>query len=98
MKNEIIICAAIRVNGYVWLGHRHGHALRAMLDEMQWEHTQHEITNMVKEQGFVTSLNRFVDRKEAQKIHKANGFNSVDKDGYRGDELYSEDLYQFEPR
>ena len=92
---ELIICAAIRVNGYVWKGHRHGHALRAMLDEMQWEHTQHEITGMVKEQGFVTSLNRFVDREEAMRIHLAGGFKSIDKDGYRGDELFSEDLYSF---
>lgn len=95
MTNEIIICAAIRVDGYIWRGHRHGHALQAMNDEMLWEHSRHEITGMNKEEGFITSLNRFVGRQEARKIFEAGGFKSVDKDGFRGDILFSEDLYQY---
>lgn len=44
-------------------------------------------------QGFVTSRNRYVDRKEAMRIQKEAGVESLDPGGYRGDELYSEDLY-----
>ncbi len=40
-------------------------------------------------QGFLTSENRFVDRKEAAKIHVANG----GKLNYSDASLYSEDLY-----
>ncbi len=40
-------------------------------------------------QGFLTSLNRFVDREEGAKIHILNG--GVLK--YSNKELYSEDLY-----
>lgn len=93
MEQELIICAAIRIGENVWRGHRHGHALQAMRDEMLWEHTQKEITAMKKEEGFITSKNRYVGREEARKIHEAGGFKSVDKDGYRGDILFSEDLY-----
>lgn len=93
MLNEKIICAAIRIDGQVWRGHRHGHALQAMQDEMLWNHTRQELTGMVKEEGFITSLNRFVGREEARKIHEGGGYASVDRDGYRGDILFSEDLY-----
>ena len=93
MTKEIIICSAIRIEDKVWKGHRHGHALRAMLDEMQWDHTQHEITGMKKEQGFVTNLNRYVSREEGLILQKAAGIESVAPGGYRGDMLFSEDLY-----
>lgn len=46
------------------------------------------------EQGFITSENRFVDRKEGCKLQRAAGIKSVDKNHpYLHDELYSEDLY-----
>jgi hypothetical protein len=45
-------------------------------------------------QGFITSKNRYVDRKEAFNIQKLAGIKSVAKDGYDpSKELYSEDLY-----
>ena len=45
-------------------------------------------------QGFITSDNRFVERKEGMKIQKRAGILSAEKDGgYRGDILFSEDLY-----
>lgn len=44
------------------------------------------------EQGFITNYGRFVDRKEALAIAKAN--NQIINDiGYEPDELYSEMLY-----
>lgn len=46
------------------------------------------------EQGFITSLNRFVDRKEALKIAKQNNKNLNKL--CESDELYSEDLFMNE--
>ena len=48
------------------------------------------------EQGFVTNMNRFVDRKEALEIAKKNNDN-LNKI-CEGDELYSEDLFETENR
>jgi hypothetical protein len=44
-------------------------------------------------QGFITSTNRFVDRFEGFRLQEAAGIESVAKDGYRGRQLFSEDLY-----
>ena len=92
---ETVVCAAIRIGDKIWRGHRHGHALQAMRDEMQWEHTQKEITAMTKEQGFMTTKNRYVSRSEGFELQKAAGIESVDPTGYREalGELFSEDLY-----
>lgn len=95
---ERVICAAVQWNGHVWHGHRHGHALQAMQDELSWWMARKDMpkgpsTGMI--QGFVTTTGRFVDRKEAMRIQLAAGIESVDEGGYRGDELYSEDLYQY---
>lgn len=49
---------------------------------------QYELGESV--QGFLTNLNRFVDRKEGAKIALNNG--QIDKLSY-GKQLYSEDLY-----
>ena len=43
--------------------------------------------------GFLASDGKFVDRFEAYAIQTAAGRSSVAADGYRGLELYSEDLY-----
>lgn len=87
---EIIICAAVRMSdGYIVRGHRHNDAIR----------TAHEIPRYDNErpnrddQGFVTSQNRYVNRKDAMEIQRRARIFSVDKGGYKGDELYSEDLY-----
>ena len=92
---EKIICAAILYKGKMYYGHRHPSALQVLNDELSWEMARKEIHKERAEmtQGFVTTLGRFVDRKEGQIIHKATVGKSHDKDGYRGDELYSEDLY-----
>lgn len=45
------------------------------------------------ESGFITSTGRFVGRKEAFALQHKAGIASASPDGYRRDELYSEDLY-----
>jgi len=99
MEKEIIICSAIKAGKRIWRGHRHEHALQAMRDKLSGGGmTEKELRSFYigdgkMEQGFITSENRFVSREEALKLQKAAGIKSVDKDGYRGDILFSEDLY-----
>lgn len=73
-------------NGVVLCGHRHPHIIHqhvALLGKKAVEMGEYI-------QGFLTSKNRFVDRREARLIaYKAKqGTNTV-----IGSELYSEDLY-----
>lgn len=71
--------------GIVFCGLRHPHCLYQMV-AMTGKY-QHEAGEEV--QGFLTSENRFVDRKEGAKIHVSNG----GKLNYSTTDLYSEDLY-----
>lgn len=99
---EIILCAAIwfddgkfyhhqPVNvktGVVFCGHRHG-CIFAQVGGTVGE--RQNLGIFEKEQGFLTNLNRFVDRQEAWDIaKKANQIIGVS--GGEGT-LYSEDLY-----
>lgn len=94
---ETIICAAVRFDGKVWRGHRHPHAMAAMHDALSWTMTRKQMTEarVDRDQGFITSRNRYVDRKEAMLIQLAAGIPSADsEDGkYGHEELFSEDLY-----
>ncbi len=77
-EKELIICAAIKTSGNVVVrGHRHNDCLRTAFN-MNLE------SNSIAErtEGFITSKNRFVDRKEAHQIY-------FDTEG----RLFSEDLY-----
>lgn len=79
---EICICAAIKMeSGLIIRGQRHDDciltAIKMKLDE--------RVTQA--KQGFLTSNNRFVDRKEAMIIMKKLF------PGLKGDILFSEDLY-----
>lgn len=96
---EKIICAAIwykdypspahtvkNINqkGLVLCGHRHSHIIGqciSLLNKRQSEMGEHV-------QGFLTSNNRFLNRKEALELHLKNGGTSESPN-----ELYSEDLY-----
>ena len=71
--------------GIVFCGYRHPHCLYQMVSITGKYQSQagEEV------QGFLTSKNRFVDRKEGAKIHIANG----GKLNYSDVTLYSEDLY-----
>jgi hypothetical protein len=88
---EICICAAVLLkDGRIIRGHRHSDALQLM---WTWE-TAGQVVEL-QEQGFMTSTNRFVGRKEAMELQKAAGAKSCySHDGVlRGDILFSEDLY-----
>lgn len=98
MEKEIVICSAVKLGNRIWRGHRHGHALQAMRDELGWEMTGKDLHNLYigdgkMEQGFITSKNRYVSREEGRILQDLSGIKSVDKDGYRYDTLFSEDLY-----
>lgn len=96
---EKILCAAIWYNdgkghehqpkniktGYVWCGRRH-HNIITLRSELLGEPTRRETSV----QGFITSLDRFVDRLEGNIIAMAAGqaLHNIE-----GDELISEDLY-----
>lgn len=88
-EKEIVICAAIQYKcGELIRGHRH--------DDCIANANKREVPLEAKGaiMGFITSKNRFVDRIEGMKIQKAAGIPSAwQKDGYRGDLLFSEDLY-----
>jgi hypothetical protein len=79
---ETIICAAVRAsNGKIIRGERHSDAIRALqvVDGYHGEKPHGE------DQGFVTSANRFVNRREAYRLHFP--------DKAEADELRSDDLY-----
>jgi len=83
---EICICAAIKTkHGKVIRGHRHVDCFYTM--------ERMGIHEPDAEQGFVTSKNRFVNRDSGRKLQDAAGMQSVDREGYHGNSLYSEDLY-----
>lgn len=90
MEKEICICAAIKDTiGYIWRGHRHADCISSAMEAGR-------STPMEKEsewQGFVTSKNRFVNRYEGYKLQITAGIKSADRGGYRGERLFSEDLY-----
>lgn len=87
-NQEICICAAvITENGLIIRGHRHSDCFSAILDR-GLKHKPGE-----NAQGFITSTGRFVTRKEGRKLQEEAKIISIDPDGYRSDELYSEDLY-----
>jgi hypothetical protein len=72
-------------NGDVLRCHRHHDGLRALRDRR---------AELEPDQGFITSRNRYVDRREALQLQLAAGIESVAPGGgYRPPELYSEDLY-----
>lgn len=87
-SKEICICVAIVTDdGQIIRGQRHHDCIRALADRSL------KSTYKNEKQGFITSLNRYVTRKEGMDLQLAAGIKSADPGGYRGDELYSEDLY-----
>lgn len=81
---EICICAAIQLaDGRIIRGHRHDDCIQTAI---KWQ-----AEPRAAQQGFVTSRNRFVDRHEGMRLQNAAGIESVN--GYRGEVLFSEDLY-----
>lgn len=89
-KREIVICAAVVAeDGYIARGHRHSHCMATLRGmKKKYPHLKDGA-----EQGFITSKNRYVTRKEGYALQIEAGIPSADPGGYRGGELYSEDLY-----
>jgi hypothetical protein len=89
MEKEICICAAVVAeDGTIVRGQRHGDCLMA-IDRMGKKQRSD-----ADSQGFVTSRNRYVDRRVGRILQMMAGIKSADKDGYRySDILFSEDLY-----
>lgn len=82
---EICICAAWKAkDDKIYRGHRHMHCLDAMEDAT---------TKPTKEQGFITSKNRFVNKYEGYQLQITAGIKSIARGGYKGERLFSEDLY-----
>ena len=73
--------------GIVFCGHRHVHCLYQMVAIYGLYQSQAGF----EVQGFLTNLNKFVDREEALKI--AIKARQVNYTKIKGKQLYSEDLY-----
>lgn len=87
---EVCICAAVRAqDGLVVRGQRHSHALWALQGIPRYKFEQPH----GDDQGFVTSLNRYVTRAEAFRLHKLAGIPSADEYRNNIEELFSEDIY-----
>lgn len=81
--HEVCICAAVRSGPQLVRCQRHFHGLMVL----------GEVAAKCAEQGFITSRNRFVDREEGLRLQLAAGVASISDGGYRGNLLFSEDLY-----
>lgn len=98
VERETIICSAIRLeDGRIFRGHRHSDCIQVAhyvvtyahehLKGLEWKCPYGE------GQGFISSKNRYVTREEGLRLQKAAGIESVAEGGYRGKQLFSEDLY-----
>jgi hypothetical protein len=87
---EVCVCSAWKTaDGQLITGRRHPDCLAEMADRGL------ERLKQPDEDGFLTSKGRFVTRREGRMLQDAAGIPSASADGkgYRGDSLYSEDLY-----
>lgn len=86
---EIVICSAVRSQegSIIMRGFRHSDCIRSLRERGISPGLKPE------DQGFITSTNRYVTREEGRKLQDAAGIPSADPEGYRGDTLFSEDLY-----
>lgn len=67
---EFILCAAIKHGEVIISGHRHGNCY-SVFSKLTGSYDSADMPGR-EDQGFLTSKNRFVDRKEAYRIAKAN--------------------------
>lgn len=87
-NKEIVICAAVKAtDGTIIRGHRHSDCIRAM------KYYDLKPSTSPSAQGFITSMNRYVTRKQGRKLQDAAGIKSASPEGYMGSTLFSEDLY-----
>lgn len=93
MQKEYILCAAIDYKGLIISGYRHSDCYK-VLRELKGECDEPDRTH----HGFLTSLNRFVNRKEAWIIAKENdqikfGLKASTAENEDDSILISENLY-----
>ena len=107
MKPEYILCAAIHYHFYQYKTDEHKNALPKNIQDGivisgRRHHNcigvYHELTGIPTRrdsstQGFLTNLNRFVDRKEGYQIARAAGQLQHDMHDKSNPILISEDLY-----
>lgn len=87
MTDIKIIKSAIKYpNGKIFTGKRHNNCF-----EEAWKKNEPLPKKGSREQGFMTSENKFVSREEAAKIALRNG--QVEKLKFSETRLFSEDLY-----
>jgi hypothetical protein len=86
-QKEIVICSAIKFSeDLIIRGHRHSDCFYSAV-------RFYGENNPNAEQGFMTSQNRFVGRKEGLKLQLLAGIKSENPQGYDKKMLFSEDLY-----
>jgi len=93
-QNEIILCAAVNYNDTIICGHRHSDCYKVLQDLLNL--TSSDELPGREYQGFLTSKNRFVDRKEAWIIAKENNqikYGSEASENGEDSILISENLY-----
>ena len=93
MDKEFILCAALNFNGSIICGHRHSDCYKTLIDVIK---VKEEDLPLRDNQGFLTSLNRYVDRKEGWIIAKRNKqiqFGLGVSDNGEDSALISENLY-----
>lgn len=87
---EVVICSAVLADDETVIHcHRHANGLEAL----RFYKKKIKPISSYFSQGFVTSKGRYVDRFEALQLQKKAGIESVAEGGYRGDILFSEDIY-----
>jgi hypothetical protein len=85
-RKELPVCAGLRhESGAIIAGRRHSDCFRSALSLGL---DKNDLT-----QGFVTNHGFFVDRETAFRMMQEAGIESVGEGGYRGSQLFSEDLY-----
>lgn len=93
-EKEFILCASLNHNGVIISGHRHSDCYE-ILRKLQPELKEYELPQR-ENQGFLTSFNRYVSRKEAWLIAKENNqikYGKESSENGEKSELISENLY-----
>jgi len=95
LPNEYIIASAIKIDGHVFVGKRHGDA------GFQYMQLTGKQRCIYTQDGFITSKMRFINRKKAFRLAKKNGQFKREElaclagsNGFTSlEELFSEDLW-----
>ena len=93
---EYILCSAVKYNNGIVAGYRHSDCCNTIKSILNGDMPKFVLQDDRSNQGFLTSENRFVDRKEAWKIaKKTNQIVFGYEASYNGEEsiLISENLY-----